>query len=181
VRDTVRRILTAYSKASGREVAEGAVWYPNARELAYELAGEYVAGAGVIASLSPQIQWDRNVQLARDAYADHFHGQVYNAIWKARQCMTGADPDTVLPRGKKTWHFYHSIVNPTTTEHVTIDRHAAGIALGRATAQIGTKLYREIASAYFEAAKIIGRPVSELQAVTWVAHRNVALSERFAA
>jgi hypothetical protein len=178
MRDTVRRILNAYSAATPQEMAAGAVWYPNARELAYELAGEYVMGAGVIAALSPQIQWDRNVMLARDAFNGSFHGQVGDAIGKARRCMQSEDPDTVLPRGKKTWHFYHCILNPATQEHVTIDRHAAHIALGRATAKIGVKLYREVAEAYFDAARMIGRPPAEVQAVTWVSIRNKARSER---
>jgi hypothetical protein len=178
MRDQVRRILSAYSAATPQEMAEGAVWYPNARELAYELAEEYVMGAGVIAALSPQIQWDRNIDLARDAFNDWFHGQVGDAIGKARSIMQGRDPDVVLPRGKKTWHFYHCILNPSTPDHVTIDRHAAHIALGSATAKIGVKLYREVAESYYEASKVIGRPPAEVQAVTWVSIRNKARSDR---
>jgi hypothetical protein len=172
----VRRILTAYSNATGREVAEGAVWYPNARELAYELAEEYVMGAGVLAALSPQLDWDRTVQLARDAFADHFHGQVSDAIGKARRFMQGFSVDEVLPRGKKTWHFAHTILNPETTEHVVIDRHAADIAEGMVRGsehrRMGAPRYRSLAADYLEAARITGRPVSEIQAITWVAHRN---------
>lgn len=177
MRDDVRRILTAYSEATAQAMAAGAVWYPNARELAYELAGEVVQGAGVIAALSPQVQWDRNVALARDAFNDHFHGQVGDAIRKARRIMQYCDPDTVLPRGKKTWHFYHSIVNPATTEHVTVDRHACAIAEGLPKRTdpgvIGVVRYRTVMAAYLDAARHIGRPVSEVQAVTWVARRSM--------
>jgi hypothetical protein len=174
MRANIRRIITAYSNASDADRAAGVVWYPNARELAYEIAGEYVMGAGVIAALSPQIQWSRNVILARDAFADHFHGQVGDAISKARRIMQSCDPDVVLPRGKKTWHFYHTILDPLTTDHVTIDRHAHNIATGDTTPplRIGTPLYRELANDYQDAAYIIGVPVSEVQAVTWVSHVN---------
>jgi hypothetical protein len=180
VRDNVRRILTAYSEATSQDMAEGAVWYPAARELAFELAGEYVMGAGVIAALSPQVQWDRNISLARDAFADHFHGQVGDAIRKARLIMGGDDPDRVLPRGKKTWHFYHTILDPYTTEHVTIDRHAYCIATGIKSPpqHIGAPLYRSLTADYQYAARYIGRPVSEVQAVTWVHYRNKERSER---
>jgi hypothetical protein len=180
MRDNVRRILTAYSAASSQEMAEGAAWYPAARELAYELAGEYVQGAGVIAALSPQVQWERNITLARDAFNDHFHGQVGDAIRKARLIMQWEDPDKVLPRGKKTWHFYHSILNPATTEHVTIDRHAYCVAMGTPVPpkHIGAPLYRTLVADYQDAARYVGRPVSEVQAVPWVYFRNKERSER---
>lgn len=171
---TVRRILTWYGQASDRDFAEGVAWYPSARQLAYELAGEVVMGAGVLAALSPQVQWERNIALARDAFDDHFHGQVGDAIRKARRIMQSEDPDVVLPRGKKTWHFYHSILNPQTTEHVTVDRHAYCLATGTETPpqRIGAPLYRSLAADYTYAAQRVGVPVSEMQAVTWCSYRN---------
>jgi hypothetical protein len=178
MRSDVRRILEAYKAATPREVAEGAVWYPTAHALAGLLAGygNEREGAGVIAALSPQIQWDRNVVLATDAYADYWHGQVHDARNKARRIMQGEDPDTVLPRGKKTWHFFHSINTPETTEHVTIDRHAVAIAEGIPVrcnpGKIGVVRYRTTVAAYLGAAHILSRPVSEVQAIVWVARRN---------
>jgi hypothetical protein len=176
MRPGTRRILTAFSQVDDRSFAEGLAWYPNAHQLARNLAdGDVRCGAGVIASLSPQIYWDDNVRLARDAFNDHFHGQVGDAIRKARYCMSG-DPDDVLPHGRKTWHFYHTIVDPLTEEHVTVDRHACAIAEGIAIrvnpGRIGHPRYRSVLADYLAAADFLGRPVSEVQAITWCGRRN---------
>ena len=176
MRQGTRRILTAFSRCDDRSFAEGVAWYPSAHQLASDLAdGDVRCGAGVIASLSPQIQWDRNVGLARDAFADHFHGQVGDAIRKARACMW-KDPDEVLPHGKKTWHFYHTILNPLTTEHVTVDRHACAVAEGIGIridpGSIGVVRYRTVLADYLDAADYLGRPVSEVQAIVWCGRRN---------
>lgn len=179
MRDGTKRILVAFSRADDRSFAEGLTWYPVARDLAIELAGDVTEGAGVIAALSPQVSWERNIDLARDAYHDYWHGQVYNAIWKARRIITGADPDEVLPRGKKTWCFYHTIADPS-SRHVVIDRHACAIAEGVPVrcdpGRIGVVRYHERAADYLAAADYLGRPVSEVQAVTWCARRNTHVS-----
>lgn len=173
---TVRRILNTYASASDRDVAAGIAWYPNARELAFEIAGEYVMGAGVIAALSPQCYWERNIQLARDVFNDHIHGHTGDTLNKVRRILQSNSPDEVLPRNKKTWHFYHTIIDPMTQVHVVIDRHAAdiaeGVIRGNGPRYLGAPKYRELSADYLTVARYVGRPVSEIQAVTWVAHVN---------
>lgn len=60
----VANILETYKQASPQEIADGLSWYSDAHDVARELAGDVHVGAGVIAALSPQMQWDENIKLA---------------------------------------------------------------------------------------------------------------------
>jgi hypothetical protein len=158
-----------------------------------------ITAAGVIAALSPNNKWDRNLRDA-DALIScyHQHG-AYNAS-QLKVCTYGAnlqkaltilkltsptveDVETVL-HGRKVSAFFRCILGSQTA--VCVDGHAYSIWLGQTirttqTPKIGPRLYEQIARDYTQAATLIGSrapsheipsPV-ELQAITWVAHRRM--------
>lgn len=174
----VENIIHVYLSASERQVAEGMSWYDKAHELAAELSpGDVLRGAGVIAALSPRMPWPRNEKLARQAFAS---GTVtgstgmFNAL--AQRILNGEDPFTVL-NGDKTRAFCAAIASPATSTIPTIDAHAHDIAVGRICSpserSLGKRAYRELADAYVRAAELGGIGIAQMQAVVWVAWREM--------
>jgi len=157
---STRNILRVFRQIPAAEVAEGREWYPQARQLAGELAalrgwdqsipGDYeaqvVKAAAVIAVLSPRLSWKKNVEHAERAYAAHAaeaNGAtlaVTHAIetWKglkinarkAFRILDGEDPEDVV-KGPKVRQFWHTIVDPTDPRAVVVDRHAFDVSVNR--------------------------------------------------
>jgi hypothetical protein len=169
-------ILYAWSEASLDQLERGRAWYTTANQLATLMADGYTRmGAGVIAALSPQVQWERNVRLAQDAFSGNEHGQTRANLKKVYSIMVGEDPEEVLPYDRKTGHFFRCIADPSDPWSVVIDRHAHDIAVGELYGEADRGLdaqgrYNLIANCYREAAAILGELPSTVQAVTWVAH-----------
>jgi hypothetical protein len=194
MRPTVGRILAVYAEASDAERMDGRTWYGRARALAAELDPvDPERAAAVIAVLSPQTPWPRNVTLARRAYTLHASGasvdEITNGLGtmrrsagKAAAIVWGADPDAVVS-GPKVRSFWHCIAHPETAQAVVIDRHAFDVAVGRVTddATRGAFLnrrggYAELADLYLRAARTLRRngddvTAADLQAITWVTWR----------
>jgi hypothetical protein len=174
----VANIIHAWYGASDADMAQGRAWYPVAHDLADILGdGDTRKGAGVIAALSPQVAWERNCKLARDACAGDAHGHNGQTLDKVRAILDGADPEDVLPADKKTGHFYRNIADPTDPDPVTIDRHAHDVAVGECYGQRSRGLgcatrYATLAHAYREAARRLGELPCTVQAVTWVSWRR---------
>lgn len=155
---STRNILRVFRQIPAAEVAEGREWYPQARELAEDLARlttsrydeewehEVAKAAAVIAVLSPRLSWKKNVELAMRAYNAHLaeaNGAtlaVTHAIetWtglkinarKAFRILDGEDMDEVV-KGPKVRQFWHTIVDPTDPRAVVVDRHAFDVAVNR--------------------------------------------------
>jgi len=174
-----RNITRIYRAASPEEVAAGLAWYEEARQLARDLDPDNPSrAAAVIAALSPRESWTNNVRLATMAYADREQRlptlQV-NAR-KARAIMAGADPRDILT-GKKTRNFWQNIAGDESA--VTVDRHAFDVAVGKVTDDRTRSIlsrkgqYESIADLYRRAAKRLGVTPAQVQAVTWVAWRNL--------
>lgn len=207
-----RNILKLFREIPADVIAEGREWYPRARALAVELActqaSSGVAGherevykaAAVIAVLSPRVNWERNKMLARVVYdlaaiktwtadmtvAEVRKGWGYglsDGAGKAfRILVLGEDPDDVV-KGPKVRQFWQTIVDPTDSRAVVIDRHAIDVAFGRilSDADRGRAVgpagaYDHLSQLYRNAARIISRELgeqvtltpAELQAMTWV-------------
>jgi hypothetical protein len=154
----------------------GSLWYPFAHDLAEVIAGGNVPmGAGLLAALSPQKSWDINRTIAIDAAQGYFHGQVDNAIGKARAIYDGAEPTEILPMHKKTGHFYMNILAPNDPAWVTIDRHAiraASLDWDNGSPAVTDKQYVDFVVAYQRAAKESGVVPSAFQAGIWLYARE---------
>jgi hypothetical protein len=164
------RLHAAWNAATDDQIARGRAWYPVAHDLAEMIGnGNVRIGAGIIAALSPRMQWDRNVKLAVDAGNGNVHGAMGASLVKVQRILDGSDPADVLPNGAKTWHFFHNIVDPSDSAYVTIDAWAYRAATGdwSAVGPKSTRDYAEVAAAYIGFAGDIGELANVGQAGVW--------------
>jgi len=179
----VSNMIAVWQRATVDETTEGRSWYRVAHGLADMISsGDVRRGAGVLAALSPQTAWERNIDLAADAFATgEPTGHLGDALRKAARIMAGEDPLSVLPDESKTWHFYRCIVDPDDADSVVIDRHAHDVAIaeryeGRDRGLSNRRRYAALALAYRLAARRLGEIPNTVQAVTWVVWRNMIIN-----
>lgn len=172
-------IVDVYLKATESDIAEGIAWYTEAHNLALEWAnGDVWKGAGVIAAYSPLTPWYRNKQLAETSlfWGGARTDSLGNSVKAAQRIIEGEHPLDVF-KGPKTRAFAAAIATNGQTDLVTIDSHAYSIAIGEKVsvkqAKIGARLYREISAAYLDVADMTGYTGPVIQAITWVAWRNL--------
>ena len=179
MRPLTRNVVAVYRRATPEQLARGRNWYQDAHDLALELDAHSPArGAGVIAALSPMIQWERNAALARGAFLAGVGFGTYGAnTRKASAILRGEDPLEVLG-GRKVRAFYACIVNPEGSDAVCVDRHAHDIAVGQRctdetrAALASERTYQAFVRAYLRAARVLDVPASHVQAVTWLVWRD---------
>ena len=183
----VKNILKVYRRATPEDIANGLEWYDRAKRYATiisNLSGVNLnTVVGVMAALSPNNRWERNVKdTERMVWAwvkgedlSDFKVSCYNTMkqkaWSILEDNLTDDTD-ILTRlnGQKIRSFYSNIRG---LDEVTIDGHAYNIALGirqgltSDKTNMGKKLYREMQSAYVKAAKRVDVKPHELQAITW--------------
>lgn len=198
-------ILGTYHLATEPERSAGRQWYTQAHTAALDLSASYPVGvitaAGVIAALSPNNRWHRNL-LDADALIDCFHQRGAHVASQLKVCTYGAmaqkaltilklhhptleDVATIL-NGRKITSFYRCILGSQTS--VCVDGHAYSIWAGETirttkTPSISARLYEQIAADYRHAAHLISDrnptlhgPIlapAQLQAITWVTHRRL--------
>lgn len=178
-------ILAAYRSATPAQRKAGERWYPDAHAEAVRLdPANPGRAAGVIAALSPQTPWDRNLELAGKLYADGGlkRGTLGQSIDRANRIFHGEDPLAVL-HGPKTRAFYTLINDPADPFTVVIDRHAVDAAIGEplSTADREARYplhrggrYEGFVRLYLRAGKILGVPASWAQATTWLVEQKYA-------
>ena len=193
-RTNVDNIKAIYQLATLTEQQDGIAWYPNARQIARNLADRHgittPQAIGVIAALSPRNRWERNVQDADAIIAAFKAGGAEQAMLtkvctfssnkaKAVKILTAtfADLDDVLEilSGPKLREFASCIAG---RPDVCIDGHAFCIWAANRTGladvpAIGVKLRREIKADYQAAADELGITPSACQAITWVTWRRI--------
>ncbi len=169
----VENIISVYLRATDSQYWDGMEWYNDAHHLAHSLSPNDIwRGAGVIAALSPMKQWPENVRLARIAFeTGKATGHIGTHVEYAQRILDGEHPLAVM-NGDKTRNFCEAIATNGMSKTATIDRHAHDIAMFKVftdkARKIGKRLYRDMASAYGEAAELAGISVNQMQAVTWV-------------
>lgn len=180
------RVLEVFALATLSELDYGKEWYRTAHALAQRLSPHNPSeAAGVIAALSPMMDWERNMMLAIRAYADgEASGALYSNVNKANQIMAGADPLEILG-GKKVLNFFAAIANPESDTAVCIDRHAFDVAMGRVTndktrgALSRKGVYEEFQDAYRRAAHTltiregVHYTPAMVQSITWCVWRRL--------
>lgn len=180
LRGSANNILAVWQRATLKARTEGESWYVEAFQLAHDLAGEFgcepVDAAGVIAVLSPQLDWDTNKVAAREFFEDgwtKYQTRVNNdkASW-----VTAGDHSQI--KGPKVRAFWQAIIDPYGESDPCIDRHAVAVYCGRTVSdreragleRVGVR--DRIQKAYRKVAKLVGQPVHVVQAVTWVQWRD---------
>lgn len=196
---THSHILAIFFMACDRETANGMSWYPSAHSACRAMAGRYDLPtdtvAAVVAALSPNNRWERNL---RDAEAlikafclgdeDDMKATKVSTYGlnkrKAIRILRGEPPLSVLG-GLKVRNFFGAIMLQPGA--CCVDGHAFAIWKGEyiptaRTPTISAKLYAAIAADYQRAADIIttitgtAHTASQVQAVAWVVWQRIRRS-----
>ncbi len=184
---TIDRNLAAwYHKANPKQRKDGRTWYQDAHRFARGLSRitglEFPRVVGVIAALSPRCTWSENVSaaltLVRTGRLPKGTPVLPLNVIKAREIIAGKPPLEVL-RGSKVLAFYDNILSPKTSQHVTIDIHAARAAFNKTTLTKAeeSRVFRvqgniELQQAYKRTAKRLNLRPHKLQAIIWLAVRD---------
>ncbi|MEK9810007.1 MAG: hypothetical protein VW362_06135, partial [Candidatus Nanopelagicales bacterium] len=193
----VANILAVWDRAAATDLADGIEWYARAQRKARQIARThgiaYRTVVAVMAALSPNNRWERNVidtdrmcaVFARAGRLDEVSACTYLAnrekAWRileehARSSNVSHDAIRAILRGPKTSAFYSNIIG--LDDWCTIDGHARNIAyaerlgLSSAELRIGKLEYRKLVAAYCEAARRRNVLPSAIQAVTWTTWRR---------
>ena len=181
----------ALANLSEDELNDAKYWYDiaqnEARDVAIEFDMPVYIVAGVIAAISPNLEWGRNKQNAYDLIKAYLGGDDMDSVkvsaypdnkrkaWRILQEMPDYDEMKIILNGQKIVPFYSNIMGE---DVITIDGHARNIyyneRVGLTTSRnhVGKKEYRHIASEYAKVAKELGLLGRELQAITWVAWKK---------
>jgi len=183
----VRNILKVYRRATTDDIANGVEWYDRAKRYADTISKwtntNLNTVIGVMAALSPNNKWERNVKdCERMVQAwksgedlSDFKVSCYNTMklkaWSILEDNLTSDDD-ILDRlnGQKIRSFYSNIRG---LDEVTIDGHALNIALGvrqgltTDKTNMSKKVYRQMQEVYVKAAKRVDIKPHVLQAITW--------------
>lgn len=162
--------LLEHYEASGED---GATWYRESRAFARWMQREYGTSlgknAGIIAALSPQVQWGRNKAMACEvAETGWTTGQTTSNIHKAVRIWEGERPLSVLG-GQKVRAFYRAIMGDH--EAVVLDTWMAN-ALGWPHNSFSQRQYERCEAALREAASRASVPPANFQAVVWTQVRG---------
>lgn len=174
-------IYHVYQQATRDEQVKGRRWYANARLLIKGLAETYFCKdfqvAGVVAALSPQCEWHRNLELTEKFLQGQRHGlHTGDSLSKAEGCLVAADVSEAFSilLGSKGWKVSNFFYNLLGLGGVTIDRHALDIAVPDGLWKWMTESrYDQLATAYTSLAIELGMEAHELQAVTWLCWRRM--------
>ena len=183
VKGSFRNIVKAYNNATESSIAEGTKWYPDAHLIALQVtklaySTDVRVGAGILASLSPALSWEKNVEQAIRFTGTGKSTQTKANNDKAIQITCGVNPDEVLG-GYKVTAFYHAILNPTGQYKPVIDRHALAVYFGKTLTDKqlrqcfgNPRVMKRVQHAYLRASKVLDVHYNVVQAVTWVQHRK---------
>ena len=187
----IHNITSVYRDADETQHAEGLLWYSDAQKAAYNIAVKYDIAvyivAAVIAALSPNNKWSRNIVNADALIGAFIRGDgllsvkvsTYNKMKQKAWDILAARPDydgaKAMLKGQKITSFFMDIMGEF---NVTIDGHARNIAYGERVGltddrtNIGVREYRALQAAYEEAARRVGLMPYQLQAITWRVWRD---------
>ena len=193
----IDNIIKIYKLATPEEKRDGIVWYANAysdcNRIALDLSVPVHIVTGVVAALSPNNKWDRNVTNARELIQAFVNGDDMDSVkvstyhtmkkkaWSILEDMPDHEGVVVLLNGQKIVSFYRNIMGDDTC---TVDGHAKNIYYGERhgltddRTNVGKKEYKTISDAYVKAGKRVrvnGRSLKafEIQAITWVVWRRI--------
>lgn len=172
-------VLAVWSRATSHEYGLGAAWYLDARTHAHciaDIAGvSMAAAAGVIAVLSPQIEWTRNLEEAyrmATAHADgvlvddNTFGAFRRNVYKAYDILQTPDRVADIVSGPKVTAFWRAIAG--LPGGPVVDRHATRVATGYAYDGVTARTYTAVQQAYIDAAERLHQSEHTIQATVWL-------------
>ena len=187
----VRNILKVYRRATTDDIANGVEWYDRAKRYADTISkktGVHLHTViGVMAALSPNNKWERNVKNADALIGAFLKGDgidsvkvsTYHAMKKKAWGILAERPNyngaKAMLKGQKITSFFCDIMGEF---NVTIDGHARNIAYNERIGltddrtNIGVREYKALQEAYKEAANDAGIMPYQLQAITWRVWRD---------
>lgn len=184
-----RYILKYYELSNDVERAWGLNWYKVAHDTCGEIAKRYGIEldmvVGVLSVLSPRTVWEQNVIDAENLIKAFKQGKRLSSVTvttygvnkkKAWDILRSGTVEPFL-KGVKVVAFYENILNPETSEAVTIDGHAVNIVYGK----VGSVLSKHftpkwntlLQEKYKKCAFQVGLRPHQLQAITWLAYKRV--------
>jgi predicted transcriptional regulator len=193
---SVENILTVFQLATPEEIEHGVTWYASAHcqclDISENLDLPLNVVVGVVAALSPNNKWERNVENARDLCTAYINGDSMESVkvstygrmkekaWSILESNPTYDETIKILNGQKIVCFYQNIMGENTC---TVDGHAYNIYHASrqsltGSISIGKIEYHLIQDAYRKAGQSVlvhGRELTayEMQAVTWVAWRRI--------
>ena len=194
-----REIVAKFTLATSQEVQIGCDWYPSALKISARIGEKYGVSAevvaGVIAALSPNNRWERNIIDAESIIKCWRSGGTRTDMTNVKVCTYGRMKqkaiDILLTRvpivdilkGKKLIEFFNCITNPALND-VCIDGHAYSVWFGQRLTMkevpaIGIRLRSQIKTDYRDATCFINEELGEhytpasIQAITWVTHKRI--------
>ena len=168
-------IRAFYDTASHDTIRAGHVWYPDALHIAHDISDAYgirvIDAAGVIAALSPRIDWAINVRWAWRLVHEYVtHGTIASVSTNARRDAAIRVLNGGSVSGPKVTNFFRNIIGISSC--ITVDAWAARAA-GLVTS-LTDNVYADIEAAYIKVARELGIVPSTLQAIVWIAIRGKA-------
>jgi len=160
-------------------------WYKRAHEWCKALAKEsnlsLAAVVGILSAVSPLKQWELNKRIAVNYISNGTSGHTKNQMDKARKILALKSPTdeqvTNILRGPKTTNFYLNIMHYGDSSHLTVDRQAIQVALGRIVSDKEMSMtepqYNWFKECYIYTANILGMRPSMLQSITWLTWRKI--------
>ena len=194
-----REIVAKFTLATSQEVQLGCDWYPSALAIASRIGAKYglrtELAAGVIAALSPNNRWERNIVDAEAIIKCWAAGGTRTDMLNVKVCTYGKMkakavdlltldvPIATILNGKKIIEFFNCITNPMLND-VCIDGHAYSVWFGQRLTMkevpaIGKRLRSQIKNDYRDATFFINEELdtaytpADIQAITWVTHKRI--------
>lgn len=166
--------------ATRHEWEQGKNWYDDAHKEAKRIAKDYEIeleqAAGIIAVLSPMVEWRLNLRIARDFVRSKGRKKgagFYRNYQKALDILKRKDYSAI--RGPKVTAFYETVLNPGMNHPPVVDTHMiAGFYEGVSyrddlhVVHGNEERLQPIRTAIVELAQEYGLKVQEMQAVLWV-------------
>jgi hypothetical protein len=187
----IANIMACYRAADSVQVNEGLLWYDDAQKAAHDIALKYDIAVylvvAVIAALSPNNKWSRNVINADALIGAFVNGDGIDAVkvstyhkmkqkaWDILAARPDYETAKTMLKGQKITSFFCDIMGEF---NVTIDGHARNIAYDEKVGltddrtNIGVREYRALQAAYEEAARRLRLMPYQLQAITWRVWRD---------
>ncbi len=176
------RLLRIFEAADADVITTGRLWYPGAEGVIAELSREFNLGrphvAAIVAVLSPQQRWRKNIESARAILeGEPWRCTGYDANRDKAIALAARAPIEQIVGGDKVTSFWANLIGSRTA--VTVDVWAQRAALGRYHRhQAKHSRYARLVSTYRAAAEMVGETPREFQAIIWNAIRPAVEHQR---
>lgn len=177
-----RNLRSLYCRATESDVILGSDWYPKAYSIVLEWSNTYGYSistvACVIAAISPQCDWERNLIIADDVLADRpisIGGVIHSNLDKAYRIRDDRAGQMLpyFPQGPKVASFARNLAGDYSI--ATIDTHAmqAGLNDVQANYHLRWTPYKVFTECYREVAVRLKLESAIFQAIIWHAWKRL--------